>query len=284
MNITIDRSKAMQFQAVIGNSMTKKKKEPEKLSGEELMIRQFKEENSREKNRIKEIYAKFRAGKKLSPEEMDYIAKEAPELYRQVKEILMERQAMEAQMEMAESKEEVAQVHANQMSKIQATMGTGEEAEQNAEKNMARVNHMQAAFQEFTASVEYKEKEDMKSRTEEKRDLLEELEQQQKAYRDKITEKVEDIEDMTDGIIAETEEKDSVGVQDKVKEKMLEEALEFEDDKETVKHRKRGRKSQKAVSNPYITASVDIRDLRLKVKELYSSERKSTGKGVDLSL
>lgn len=284
MNITIDRSKAMQFQAVIGNSMTKKKKEPEKLSGEELMIRQFKEENSRENNRIKEIYAKFRAGKKLSPEEMDYIAKEAPELYRQVKEILMERQAMEAQMEMAESKEEVAQVHANQMSKIQATMGTGEEAEQNAEKNMARVNHMQAAFQEFTASVEYKEKEDMKSRTEEKRDLLEELEQQQKAYRDKITEKIEDIEDMTDGIIAETEEKDSVGVQDKVKEKMLEEALEFEDDKETVKHRKRGRKSQKVVSNPYITASVDIRDLRLKVKELYSSERKKTGKGVDLSL
>lgn len=283
MNLTIDRDRNTQFQTVIGNSLRKKKKESEKLSGEQLMINQFKEQNSRENNRIAEIYGKFRAGKKLSPEEMDYIAKEAPELYRQVREILMERQALERQMEMAESKEEVAQIHANQLNKIQASMGTGEEAEGNAEINMARANHTMAAFQEFTASVEYKEKEDNESRAKESRDLLKELEREQEMYRDKIAENIEAAESLSEDIEEES--------QNPIVEEMVEEALEFEDKEQEVRRRKRGRKGNATLNDPFITASVDLKDLQLKVRELYRSERSSVtktesskGKGVDLSL
>lgn len=96
MNITIDRSRNTQFQTVIGNSLMAKPKKAEKKTGEELMIQQFKEQNSKKNNRTAELWGKFKAGSKLSPEELEYLAKEAPELYRKIREILMERQALEA--------------------------------------------------------------------------------------------------------------------------------------------------------------------------------------------
>lgn len=278
MNIRIDRDRNTQFQTVIGNGMTRKKEKKEKLSGEELMIQQFKEQNSKENNRTAEIWGKFKAGSKLSPEELEYLAKEAPELYRQVREILMERQALEEQMAQAESKEEVAQIHANQLNKIQSSMGTGEQAAANAEKNMARVNHTQMAYQKFTASVEYKEKEDNESRAKERRDLLKELAWEQEIYRDKIAEKMEESQ-------FETMEEDIVANQ------MEEEALEFEDKDGENKRKKRPKKSNSALNQPFLSATLDLSDLQQKVRELYRSEGSSIvktetakGKDVDLSL
>lgn len=50
-----------------------------------------------------------------------------------------------------------------------------------------------SAYKEYTATVEYKDKEDAKSRAEEKREILEELKRQQETYADKIKEKAEEI-------------------------------------------------------------------------------------------
>ena len=84
------------------------------ISAEQLQINQFREQNSPQKNRAKQIFYKFRAGQKLTAEELDFIAKEEPGTYRQIRQIMQERQMMEAQMEAAETKEEVAAIRLNE--------------------------------------------------------------------------------------------------------------------------------------------------------------------------
>lgn len=54
--------------------------------------------------------------------------KKEPDTYRQIRQIMQERQMMEAQMEAAETKEEVAAIRLNEITKIEATMGEGEQA------------------------------------------------------------------------------------------------------------------------------------------------------------
>lgn len=297
MNIRIDRDINPLFQIATGNRKKIQDKNENKngkiISGEELMIQQFKEQNSKENNRIAEIWGKFKAGNDLTPEELEYLAKESPELYRQIKEIIMEREAMERQMEQAESKEEVAQIHANQMQKIHLSMGHGEEAAAQAEKTMARVNQIGQAYREFTASVEYAAKEDVESRTEEMRDMLKELEWQQEIYRDMITDKTEVnetvLEDVYDSKISEEVNHN----EDYATEKKTEENEDIEkriEENEGKSRRRKKRKTQFPLQNDILAASVDYKDLYTKVREMYrentsvSNVTESKGKKINIPL
>lgn len=284
MNMKIDKNRTIQFHAVTNHKEEAKKSDAKTISAEQLAINQFKEQNSRENNRTTEIYYKFRSGKKLTPEELDYIAKKSPELYHQIKEIMQERQAMEAQMEMVESKEEVEEVRIQEVNKIQATMGKGKEAAAQAEKTMARVNQINAAYTEYTATLDYKEKEDIESETEEQRERLEELKRQQEAYVEKIKEKSD--------IIAESENADETSTGDAKKAdaentgEILEEAYDFDEDKE-VRSKKKNKKKTSAMGNELFRVSIDYDTLRKKVRELYRTEQKNTtgnGKDIDVSL
>lgn len=285
MNMKIDKNRTIQFHAVTDHKEAAKKTDAKAaISAEQLAINQFKEQNSKENNRTTEIYYKFRSGKKLTPEELDYIAKESPELYRQVKEIMQERQAMEAQMKMAESKEEVAEIRIQEVNKIQATMGKGEEAAAQAEKTMARVNQVDAAYMEYTATLDYKEKEDIESETEEKRERLEELKRQQEAYSEKIKEKSDEVTE------AERAEGDSVGnVKEAAAEdagEILEEAYDFDEDKE-IRTKKKSKKKTSSMRNEILRTSIDYDMLRKKVREMYRTERSNitgNGKDIDVSL
>lgn len=128
MNLKIDKSRGMEFHTVTSHKATSKKTDAKLISAEQLQINQFREQNSPQKNRAKQIFYKFRAGQKLTAEELDFIAKEEPDTYRQIRQIMQERQMMEAQMEAAETKEEVAAIRLNEITKIEATMGEGEQA------------------------------------------------------------------------------------------------------------------------------------------------------------
>ena len=200
----------------------------------------------------------------MTAEELDFIAKEEPGTYRQIRQIMQERQMMEAQMEAAETKEEVAAIRLNEMTKIQATMGEGEQAAAQAETTMARVNQMDSAYKEYTATVEYKDKEDAKSRAEEKREILEELKRQQES--DSAAEEIEKTAENAN--------------------KILEEAYDLEDDKKVKSKKKTKRKTKRTDQQPMNT-SVDYQALRQKVRGMYHTEKGSSagnGKEVDLSL
>lgn len=150
-------------------------KEAAALSGEERMIKEFKEEHSPSNEKVSQLYYKFLGGKELSSDEISFLAKNAPDLYKKVKEIMMEREAMEMRMKAAKTKMEVAAVHMNELANIKDTMGTGEQAKRQATKTMARTSQMNSAYMEFTASAEYREKEDEASQAEERRENLREL-------------------------------------------------------------------------------------------------------------
>lgn len=308
MNITLDKSAvfASNYHVVTGKRKKSADKK-EELTQEQVMINQFKEQHSRENTKSSDIYSKFRAGKKLTPEELEYLAKESPELYKQIKEIMMERQAMEEQMEAAESKEEVASIHLNQVMNIKQTMGTGEEAERQAEKTMARVNQTGAALKEYTATAEYKEKEDAKSRAEELREQLEELERQQEAFRDRIAEKQEEE---AEAVSEETEEAASGSSSatfgeygsseeqiisgsgaaskpsDDGEQELAEESPErmsTDDGKEKAGIRRRRKKKHAPLPDEkaFRIAAADYKELRQKVRELYHTERNAVLKSAD---
>lgn len=145
---------------------------------EQVLIDNFKEEHSPENRKISQIYYKFVGGKKLTAEELNYLAEYSPELYKQVREIMMERQALEMRMKMAKTKLEVQEAAMDTLNYAKKTGESKEQEEAGATKAMARSNQLFNAYREFTASPEYKEKEDTKTQTEEMRDKLEESEEQ----------------------------------------------------------------------------------------------------------
>lgn len=196
-----------------GHNVRKETEEKGELpkTGEEILIEQFKEENSPENSRVSEIYGKFRAGKELTPEELKYLAENSPEIYKDVMEIIRERKAMEMQMKLAKTKQEVSSVRLNKMTNIKATMGNGKQAENQAMKTMARANQMSDAYIKFTATIEYKDKEDERSQALKRREkileqeeLLEELNKKLEDGREKLREPEEDKNDKED---EETEKK-----------------------------------------------------------------------------
>lgn len=166
--------------SVVDKQNTGKKEELAKTP-EELLIKQqieqFKEQNSPKNKRISEIYGKFRAGKELSQEELKYLAENSPELYKEVIKIMQERKAMEREMELAKTKQEVTSIRTNHAMCVKKTMGTGNQAESQAETTMARVNQLNDAYVKYTATLEYKEKEDERSQALERKEKLQELEE-----------------------------------------------------------------------------------------------------------
>lgn len=180
-----------------------KEKEELPKTREDILIEQFKEEHSPEKTRVEEIYAKFRAGKELTPDELKYLAENEPEVYKEVMEIIRERKAMEAQMKLAKTKQEVSSVHVNKMTNIKAAMGHGKQAESQAMKTMTRANQMMDAYTKFTSTKEYREKDDERSQALRRREELLRMEELLEERKDKTDEEKEQPEK----ILKEEEEK-----------------------------------------------------------------------------
>ncbi len=87
------------------------------LTGEEKMLCQFREDltKMRESNRLEEISSKMRSGQDLSSDEIQYLQKEYPQLYRDYVEMKNEKEAYERKLKNCETKEEVDRLKVNQM-------------------------------------------------------------------------------------------------------------------------------------------------------------------------
>lgn len=82
------------------------------LTPEEQQINMFKEqlEQSREASEYAGIDAKIKAGKELSPEEIEYLRRKNPEMLKKYEEMQMEKEAYERELRNCETKEEVEQL------------------------------------------------------------------------------------------------------------------------------------------------------------------------------
>ena len=137
------------------------------LTEEERMICQFQEDlaSMREGNKTEEIASKVYSGQRLSSEELDYLQKECPELYKDYMEIRNEREGYERKLKNCKTKEEVDRVKTDQMNQYAATakktfnnpnIPLGEKY-RIARKLLAKITGVVEAEAEFKASKEYKD-------------------------------------------------------------------------------------------------------------------------------
>lgn len=85
----------------------------EKMRKQDPMIADLLKDmqNMQKGNAIGSIDAKLKSGKKLSPEELDYLREHSPELYKQAIEIQREREAYERDLKKCKTKEDVDRLH-----------------------------------------------------------------------------------------------------------------------------------------------------------------------------
>ncbi len=137
------------------------------LTAEQRTVKQFQEDlaNMREGNKTEEIASKVYSGQRLSTEELDYLQKECPELYKDYIEIRNEREGYERKLKNCKTKEEVDRVKTNQMNQYAATakktfnnpnIPLGEKY-RIARKLLAKITGVVEAEAEFKASKQYKD-------------------------------------------------------------------------------------------------------------------------------
>lgn len=259
-------------------------------SYEQSLIDDFKEQNSPKNNKINQIYGKFLAGKELSQGELEYLAKNSPEMYKEVCKIMLERKAMEQRMKRAETKQEVSMISVNAVANVKKTMGTGEQAKSQATATMARSNQFSNAYVKYTATPDYKHKEDAKTQAEDMRAKLEQIEAEM-MERKKAAEEAELLAEVSMLEMAENTEiseesdtlEEAVGLENAAATKSeASEAKEIFDTIEEQERRRRKRKIRQHGSGGDDTPKIhDIKQLNIdyeslwkKTKELY---RSSTG-------
>ena len=91
------------------------------------------------------IYAKARAGQKLTPDEMSFLARTNPELYQRVLRAQRIRRELESRLKSCRSKEEAQEVFAAAVSAV---------SDKDPDRDMI-IQALQQAFQEFRESGEY---------------------------------------------------------------------------------------------------------------------------------
>lgn len=114
--------------AELDNKWQQKKKNVGREKQEELdpQIKQFKEdmERIRQNRQMSSIDTKLQSGGELTPEELEYLKKNNPELYRQALEIAQEKQAYERQLKACRTKDEAEKLKVNRMGNFMAQCKT----------------------------------------------------------------------------------------------------------------------------------------------------------------
>lgn len=105
----------------------KQKKESGKIfqkemTPEEKQMQRFQEDlvKMRESNHLASITTKLKSGQSLSPEEIQYLQKNNPQIYREYQELQEEKKAYERELENCKTKEDAEQVRLNKMGSILA--------------------------------------------------------------------------------------------------------------------------------------------------------------------
>ena len=144
----------------------------EQKSSEQLQIEAFQEdlERMRENDDYVMIYNKLKSGKKLSPEEVEYLQKNNPQAYADYKIAQAEKEAFKKKLRNCKSKEEVRELKVQEMGNYLAQAKTVSN-NPNIPKSkkleilgriMSRVMGLEEVYQEFVKSPNYTDLDDTK--------------------------------------------------------------------------------------------------------------------------
>jgi hypothetical protein len=166
-------------------------------------IRQFQEDlqRMRESNQMASISAKLKAGAGLIPEEIKYLQKNSPELYREYLEVRNEKEAYERQLKACRTKEEAERLKINKMGSfmeeakgIMSNASIPEDKKQELmEKLQKKVMGVQTAHMAFVESTEYQE-------LPEEEELLKKEDFEDKISEENSGQSGDDVEDILENI------------------------------------------------------------------------------------
>lgn len=139
----------------------------EQKSPEQLQIDAFQEdlERMRESNDYAMVYNKLKSGKKLSPEEVEYLQKNDPQAYADYKIAQSEKEAFKKKLRNCKTKDEVRELKVSEMGNYLAQAKTVS-SNPNIPKSkkleilgriMSRVMGLEEVYQEFVKSPNYTE-------------------------------------------------------------------------------------------------------------------------------
>jgi len=128
-------------------------------------ILQYKDDMARmrESNKLADISAKVKAGSALTSEEIEYLQKNNPEIYREYVEVKSEKQAYERQLKSCKTKEDVERLKMTKMGSFMAeaksvmnnpNLPKGKKLEL-AEKLLKKIMGVQKVHMKFVESEEY---------------------------------------------------------------------------------------------------------------------------------
>lgn len=136
------------------------------MTPEERQLKQYQEDlkKMRESSRLSDVTAKLKSGQELSYEEIEYLQKNNPELYREYQEIKSEKEAYKRQLKECKTKEDVEKLKINKMNGYVASLkavvnnpNIPKSAKRAyAEKMLMKVSAIQDAHMDFVKSTEYK--------------------------------------------------------------------------------------------------------------------------------
>ncbi|MDD2971786.1 MAG: hypothetical protein PHE02_06615 [Lachnospiraceae bacterium] len=104
--------------------------------------------------KLQKILNKFRSGKKLTAEELEYLRQYAPEMYQKVIQIQQQREAIEQEMKSARTKEEAEQV----LSQV-TTMISGQKGDEFTQEAMS--SQLTDAVKEGMEGKQYRDDEEL---------------------------------------------------------------------------------------------------------------------------
>lgn len=78
------------------------------------------ENNTGKDYKLENILNKFKSGKKLTAGELEYLSRNAPDMYRKITAVMKRREQLEARLDAAESEEETAQIISEEMTAVQS--------------------------------------------------------------------------------------------------------------------------------------------------------------------
>ncbi|MBR1659554.1 MAG: hypothetical protein IJ705_04485, partial [Oscillospiraceae bacterium] len=115
-------------------------------------------------DKLSEIMQKVYAGRKLSPEELEYLQAKSPELYQKVRDMEQEHKSYENELKNCKTREDVQRVKLSHIGKSLATVKsvennpniTTEKKLETAQLENARVNGIELRTEAFVHSATYK--------------------------------------------------------------------------------------------------------------------------------
>lgn len=102
-------------------------------------------------DKLSAIITKAQAGKKLSPDEWDYVRAKRPELYAQLRQLEEETKAYEEELKHCKTKDEAQRLHMIKLSGVMAQAKNGDESA------LIRLNRLTQTMTAFTESQSYHE-------------------------------------------------------------------------------------------------------------------------------